>query len=157
MKVSDPLNHRFFYEGEMTPSHFFVDENNYYLGGVHNTPWLMGEDEIKKVLIEWKELQIVLAKLFTERQNKETRPLMVKGISLFLKSLFWMNEKPVKLIRMEEELDQLIIKPVNLQDRFQFLMNRPTLHHAFIQLSELMVETEKMYYKNLVIKKRVSR
>ncbi|WP_050632304.1 YpoC family protein [Bacillus andreraoultii] len=156
MKVSEPLNHRFFYEGKMTPSDFFVDENKYYLGDLGDTPWLMGESEIKKILSEWNELRIKLLKLFKERQNKETRLFMVKGISLFLKLLFWTNERPVVLTRLEEELNRLKVKPVNIEDRMQFLMNRPTLHHAFIQLSELIVETEKMFYKNLVIKKRVS-
>lgn len=157
MKVSEQLEHKLFYIHDLTPADFFPEENDFYLGTDHRTPWKSGEEAIKKIIQDWQECHNKVAELFQARKNKDAKPLMVKGISLFIKLLFWSNEVPVDLSNLDGRLEMLVAKPVNIQDRLQFLMVRPTLHHSFIQLSELMIEQEKIYYKHQVMKKRVNR
>ena len=77
---------------------------------------------------------------------------MKKGIGLFLQFLFWSNDRPISAIE-STPLNLLEIKPVNLEERLGFIISRPNLFHSYRQLSELMVEHEKLFAKNKIIKK----
>lgn len=157
MQVSEPLQHEFFYLDSLTPADFFPEENRFYLGVNESMPWKNEKEAVIQIVQEWKLYMNELTALFKERKNKETKPLMVKGISLFIRLLFWSNNEPTDLKNLHEKLVLFEAKPVNIGERLQFLMQRPTLYHSFIQLSELMIEQEKIYYKYLVMKKRVNR
>jgi hypothetical protein len=157
MQVSERIQHEFFYLDSLTPADFFPEENRFYLGMNESMPWKNEKEAVIQIVQEWKPYMNELTALFKERKNKETKPLMVKGISLFIRLLFWSNNEPTDLKNLQEKLVQFEVKPVNIGERLQFLMQRPTLYHSFIQLSELMVEQEKIYYKYLVMKKRVNR
>ena len=78
---------------------------------------------------------------------------MIEGIALFIKLVFWTNEQPVRLKNIFVELEQFPATPVNVRDRLEFIMARPAHYHAYIQLSELMVEQEKIFYIQTAIKK----
>ena len=54
------------------------------------------------------------------------------------------------------QLTLLEMKPVNLEERLGFIISRPTLFHSYRQLTELMVEQEKLYAKKNIVKKRLS-
>lgn len=157
MQVSERLQHGFFYLDSLTPADFFPEENRFYLGMDESMPWKNEEEAVIQIVQEWKPYMNELTTLFKERKNKEAKPLMIKGISLFIRLLFWSNNESTDLKNLQEKLVQFEAKPVNIVERLQFLMQRPTLYHSFIQLSELMIEQEKIYYKYLVMKKRVNR
>lgn len=113
---------------------------------------LISSKEIEALLIDWPKVKEEIRYSFEKRDKKAAVPLMEKGISLFIKFLYWSNglgESPAKEIRYEG----LQIKPVNCEERLQFIMTRPNLHHSYMQLCELMSEQEKGYRKALAIKK----
>ncbi len=157
MQVSERLQHEFFFLDSLTPADFFPEENRFYLGMDESMPWKNEKEAVIQIVQEWKSYMNELTALFKERKNKETKPLMVKGISLFIRLLFWSNNEPTDLKNLHEKLVLFEAKPVNIGERLQFLMQRPTLYHSFIQLSELMIEQEKIFYKFVVMKKRVNR
>jgi hypothetical protein len=77
---------------------------------------------------------------------------MKKGIGLFLQFLFWSNDKQIAVLA-NTSLSLLEVKPVNIDERLGFIISRPNLFHSYRQLSELMVEQEKLYAKKNIVKK----
>ncbi|WP_066369559.1 YpoC family protein [Neobacillus fumarioli] len=99
------------------------------------------------ILEEWKTVKDQLEDVFRRRDLTNVKTYMDKGIELFKQLLALTNDKTEL-----PPFDQLVYKPVNLAERFEFIMNRPNLYHSFRQLSELMKELEKLYVKNNVKK-----
>ena len=110
------------------------------------------EVEISNLLTEWKNSKVQLEVLFRERNYKNAKVLMDKGIQLFTQFLAWSNDWPVT---MNETLNyrQLEFKPVNVEERLAFITSRPALYHSYRQLSELMIEQEKLFVKRNILKK----
>jgi hypothetical protein len=108
--------------------------------------------EVSSILQEWSGVKARLEELFHERNHENTRELMQHGIGLFVQFLYLSNGKTVSS-ESPIPLMQFDLKPVNIEERFAFIKSRPSLFHSFRQLSELMVEQEKMFVKNNIIKK----
>jgi hypothetical protein len=112
-------------------------------------------DSISLLLTEWNTIKAELEILYRNRDQKNTLHGMKKGIGLFLRFLYWSNDSHVKVKELKP-LDSLEIIPVNLDERLGFIINRPNLFHSYRQLSELMMEQEKLYAKTNIVKKRLS-
>ena len=112
-------------------------------------------DSISLLLTEWNTIKAELEILYRNRDQINTLHGMKKGIGLFLQFLYWSNDSPVKVNELKP-LDSLEIIPVNLDERLGFIINRPNLFHSYRQLSELMMEQEKLYAKKNIVKKRLS-
>lgn len=115
-------------------------------------PWEMHEEFIPFLLNEWENTKPLLEDFFSRRDIKQVEGPMKFGISLLIEFVYWVNEQPVQLSPAILQ-NNLSIKPVNLEERLSFILARPTLHHSYIQLSELMVEMEKQYVKQMALKK----
>jgi hypothetical protein len=109
-------------------------------------------ESITSLLQEWKDTKEELEVLFREREQKNAQELMTKGISLFKQFLTLSNRVPGSLDEPFKSI-QLDFKPVNLEERLGFVMSRPALFHSYRQLSELMIEQEKLYVKKNIQKK----
>lgn len=109
------------------------------------------EVEISNLLTEWKNSKEELEVLFREREYKNAKVLMDKGIQLFTQFLAWSNDLPVTLNALN--FKQLEFKPVNVEERLAFIISRPSLYHSYRQLSELMIEQEKLFVKRNILKK----
>lgn len=109
-------------------------------------------DQFSNLLKEWEDRKVQLESLFRERNYKNAKELMEKGITSFIQFLSWSNELPV---RQDEPLNftQFEYKPVNVEERLGFIMSRPNLYHSYRQLSELMIEQEKLFMKRSILKK----
>jgi len=150
------LRHPSFYEGGYSPDSLFPEDYHFYTGQnrEQSYPWMEGQEKIRKLIKEWQELKPAISGLFGERKAKDASRLMTKGCALFLQFLFWSNGRPVCMEGMEEKIDELQVKPVNVGERLQFILSHLKLYHSFLQLGELFVEQEKAYAKYLVIKNR---
>jgi len=104
------------------------------------------------ILAEWEIIQSQLAPLFRARDQKNTKEWMENGINLFLQFLYLTNHETF-LSSNEIRYDQFLYKPVNLEERIDFIHSRPGLYHSYRQLSELMLEQEKQFVKSNIIKK----
>jgi hypothetical protein len=107
------------------------------------------EDKCLPLWQEWKEEKQVIEEIFKKRGKAKAR--VQKGISLFIQLLHLVNDQAEVIDPLD--LSQLKIKPINVQERLDFIIKRPSLYHSFIQLNELMTELEKQYIKQLAIKK----
>jgi hypothetical protein len=116
-------------------------------------PWL-NDEIIPSVFHDWEEIKKQLEGFFSERKKDQSKELMVQGIAQCLCAMFWQNQQPVELKDWESVSKSFTYKPVNWQERMNFIMTRPNLYHSFIQLSELMEELKKIYYKQQALKKR---
>ncbi|MEH7093432.1 YpoC family protein [Neobacillus vireti] len=104
------------------------------------------------ILAEWGIIQSQLVPKFRARDQKDTKEWMEKGINLFLEFLYLTNHETF-LSSNEISYDQFLYKPVNLEERIDFINSRPGLYHSYRQLSELMLEQEKQFVKSNIIKK----
>jgi hypothetical protein len=120
-------------------------------------PWKQPERYLPAVLKQWTENKMNLDQLFKMRNRKDARKPMVDSISLFLDFLFWMNRKPVTKLLDWDIVEKLDVKPMNIRERLDFMLQKPDLYHSFIQLCELFVEAEKQYVKLLAMKKQTPR
>jgi hypothetical protein len=162
LAIPAELNHPFFFSQEEIlvnkPNNSFPLSENfiyelYFFNGMDTCmPWMNPQESVPILLEEWQQLKNHLKLLFQKRKQEFILESMKKGIGLFLQLLFWSNGKPVHL-KEPIPFSQLTSKPVNVQERLDFIISRPKLFHSFIQLSELMVEQEKHYMKNVVVKK----
>ncbi|MDQ0197544.1 YpoC family protein [Neobacillus ginsengisoli] len=109
-------------------------------------------EAISQIIEEWLKVKVVLEELYRNRDQINTLVSMKKGIELFLQFVFWTNEKQV-ILQEPIPWNHIEYKPVNIEERFEFIMSRPNLFHSFRQLSELMVEQEKQYMKKNIMKK----
>lgn len=140
LKTDNDANTPFFYEVL-----FFSDKEGL-------KPWEKPEETVSALLEDWTILKEEIRSLF-EKRNKDLIPdLMRKGISYFIELLYWSNEQP-SVLSPRIYYDKLPIKPVNIEERLEFIISRPNLFHSFMQLSELIIEQEKGFKKALAIKK----
>ncbi|WP_455661393.1 YpoC family protein [Pradoshia sp.] len=102
---------------------------------------------------EWEAVAEGTEERLAKRQTKEIGPYMQKGIVLFLSILFWSNKTSVHLDNLEEEIRSLPHKPVNVDERISYILNRPNTYPAYMQLKSLMDEQKKMVAKLIALKK----
>ena len=164
MIIPKELVHSFFFsENEIIviPTHAlqkinttepFVYEAAFFSGIEAIKPWECPEESIPLLLEEWQTIKKELDMLFAKREVDDAKPLMKKGVGLFIQFIYWVNGRPA-ILANRLDLNSLSIKPVNLSDRLEFILTRPALYHSFIQLTELMTEMNKHYVKAYIIKK----
>ena len=74
---------------------------------------------------EWAATAELAEEKLANRQTKELKQDMQKGIILFLSILFWSNKKSVQLDNLLGEIQSLAHKPVNADERIGYILNRP--------------------------------
>jgi hypothetical protein len=109
-------------------------------------------ESIPQLIKEWKDIKDQLEILFRERDQQNAKKLMDQGINLFIQFISLSNGFPASLDKPFTP-NQYDFKPVNVEERLGFIMSRPALYHSYRQLSELMVEQEKLYVKSNILKK----
>lgn len=113
------------------------------------------EKNISLLIAKWNGVKSELETLYRNRDQKSTLQLMRKGIVYYLQFLFCSNDKQVNS-KEPIPLNQLELKPVNLEERLTYILSRPNLFHSYRQLSELFTEQEKLFAKKNIVKKRLS-
>ncbi|WP_052352813.1 YpoC family protein [Neobacillus dielmonensis] len=104
------------------------------------------ETAAKRILKEWADMKHNLERLFRERDFKNVDAMMKQGIGLFIRFLYITNgqdDQPAS--RQPIPYQEFSVIPINLEERLEFVRNRPNLFHSYRQLSELMVELEKLF------------
>lgn len=100
----------------------------------------------------WQKIKIELEELHRQRKKNVLEETSKKAIHLFMQYLYMSNDKSVSF---QEPLSftDLEIKPVNLKERLEFILARPSLFPSYVQLCELMAEQEKLAAKKRIMKK----
>lgn len=118
-------------------------------------PWTSPGLYLPQIHDEWNKWKTKMEELHHLRKKEGIIELMKKGITLFLQYLFWSNGKPVCLEKLPS-FGALKLKPVNMEERAEFIFSRPSLYHSYVQLCELLNEQEKLFAKECIIKKASS-
>jgi hypothetical protein len=134
----------------------FSYELLFYNGIEANRPWTNPEQFVPTLQDIWGKVKPIIEEMHHQRKKDGIKEAMKKGIGLFLQFLYWSNGKPVFLKELPL-FTNISIKPVNLEERVGFIISRPGLYHSYVQLCELMIEQEKLFAKNMMIKKASSR
>lgn len=103
--------------------------------------------EVEKVLKEWNECKEALGIHFKNRDSEKALPLMERAIKLFEEFIFISNG----LIQGSGSIKDCKTKPVNVEERLDFIVSRPKLFHSFKQLVELFDEQEKQFAKQAAL------
>lgn len=109
-------------------------------------------ENVSTLLKEWEDIKMRLEQLFRERDQTNAKGWMEKGIALFIQFLYYTNEESTALSD-SIPFQRFYFKPVNIEERLGFIIARPGLYHSYRQLSELMVEQEKLFVKKSITKK----
>ncbi|MGG0178273.1 YpoC family protein [Gottfriedia acidiceleris] len=133
---------------------FFYESNQILVNESSNIP-NESDEIIKEMFNEWKEESEHISNYFKQRNRKLASEPMIRGLANFISILTWLNgQMLLNLNNLLLELDKLKIKPINLDERINFLLNQPDHYHSFIQLSGLYTELEKLYYKQKITSSR---
>ena len=116
-------------------------------------PWKIPDQTIPAVMNEWGKIKEELTIKFSNRDHA-VGELMRKGISLFYEVLYWSNNQPAVL---DIPIYENLIKPINSGERLKFILSRMNNYHSFVQLTELFIEMEKLFWKQQVIMKKASK
>ena len=115
-------------------------------------PW-ENTSYIKDAEAEWLELRGRLNEAYSARSSEKIASLMKKAIAHFMMYLFWTNGMPANPAKWEDELQNMLVKPVNAEERLNFVLVRPALFHSYKQMHQLFIEQMKQYAKHQAIHK----
>lgn len=102
---------------------------------------------VERVLSEWRHSKDELDIHFQNRDSDKALPFMKRAIDLFEQFLISSNSlSPDKYC-----IKDCKIKPVNVEERLDFIVSRPTLFHSYKQLAELFNEQEKLFAKQTIL------
>lgn len=133
---------------------FFSDEVALYGGKVvGERPWERPAKEIPQLIQSWKKIELQIDKKDRSKDKEQLNNLMLEGIMILFKLLFWSNEQPVNFQKWQKRLAHFSIKPVNLIERIEFILMRPFSYHAFRQLKGIVDEQHKHFAREEAIKK----
>lgn len=107
---------------------------------------------MSELSMNWQKVKREIEELHHQRKKEGLEVATKKGLNMFIAFLYRSNDIPARHEGMLSFAD-LEMKPVNLKERFDFILARPGLFPAFIQLCELMSEQEKLYAKKKMMKK----
>ncbi|HAC3586921.1 TPA_asm: hypothetical protein GZN75_00005, partial [Listeria monocytogenes] len=80
--------------------------------------------------------------------HKKPSPVTVRdALGIFLSILFWSNHRPVQLDNLMDQIKTLETKPLNLDERLEYVLKRGNTYLGFRQLNELMLEQRKLIAK----------
>lgn len=113
----------------------------------HNYLSHENDQAVERILGEWSQCNSELAIHFKSRESDKTLPVMKKAIDLFNQLLAVSNG----LNQTAFSIKDCKIKPVNVDERLDFIGFRPQLFHSYKQLAELFAEQEKQYVKHAVL------
>lgn len=167
MKIPDAFVHSFFYtkQDSIDLTNFdmediitipFKYDIAYYQGAApYQLPWENTSDSIPLILMSWKAKEVKLNALHEKRDRRAAREEVIPAIAWYLQMQFWMNGQPVRsLNEWKRELGSLKWKPMNVDERLDFVMKKPELYHSFIQLQQLFTECAKLFYKRKALENR---
>jgi hypothetical protein len=115
-------------------------------------PWNNWETSIPYLLKYWKKLDQSIQESFQNHKGKADRHKMLQSLSYYLLFIHWLNNQPVQTLSFHP-FSQFSYKPVNVEERLKFIMQKPEQYHSFIQLQQLFHETEKLFYKRKALDK----
>lgn len=97
------------------------------------------------VYTKWEEIEEELAMHFRNRDLKKAEAPMMEALALFIQSLFFIHgqSSPAtkdKVLALSKNLSH---RPINIDERLNYILNKPIHYLSFVQLKELFAELKK--------------
>ncbi|WP_338451827.1 hypothetical protein R4Z09_08140 [Niallia oryzisoli] len=127
----------------------FLYDAAYFHGYETLKPWEISARTVPAILAIWSSVKAELHEKFSLRDQAAAIEPMKKGIGLFLEILYWSNQSPV-LWKLNKTV-LLDSKPVNWEERLNFIVTYLNKYHSYIQLTELFSEMEKLFIKHKIM------
>ncbi|MDT8859969.1 hypothetical protein N0O92_06965 [Alkalihalobacillus sp. MEB130] len=130
----------------------------YYDITMDQCPWEDKHSILPQLFEWWKKEQEILECFYKQRQSSEAKEIMVVMIAVFIDALFWLNGRQVRRIDcLGDDVKSLLYKPVNCEERLEFILNAPIKYPSFVQLKSMYQELNKKYAKVKVLEQHKSR
>ncbi|MBC2255286.1 hypothetical protein HCB46_07365 [Listeria ivanovii] len=125
----------------------FWQEQQFYTRGGGVIPWKNQTDKACRKLA--KHMTNLAESMEKElKVHKKPAPVVVRdALGIFLSILFWSNHRPVQLDNLMEQISTLDMKPLNLEERLEYVLKRGNTYLGFRQLNELVLEQRKSIAK----------
>jgi hypothetical protein len=122
---------------------------------LEKSPWNHPEESVPVLFNIWKQMMLKVREGFKKRDKSDLqKKSLLKCLSLYIVCLHWMNRRSVQTNKVNAmSINTMLFKPVNCEERLQFIINNPYQYHAFVQLEQLFGELEKSFYKALAMNK----
>ncbi|WP_088808580.1 MULTISPECIES: YpoC family protein [unclassified Listeria] len=126
----------------------FWQETLFYTKNEGVQPWANDAEKACRKLT--KQMTAILSAMEAKfrAHEKPDSYLVQDALGIFLSILFWSNRKPVRLENLNEALNELSIKPLNLEERLEYCLMRAHTFPGFKQLNELLLEQRKLIAKH---------
>ena len=129
---------------EMPPFYFNITKQQ----SSFTSEWMI------KLFEEWKLEKNNVQTFFKQKNGNYISNMMRRFIAHFTEALFWINDEEIDDLHvLGDSISHFKWKPINSSERLEYIIAHYKKYHAFIQLSELYTELEKLYYKKRQIEK----
>ncbi|MFC7392666.1 YpoC family protein [Scopulibacillus cellulosilyticus] len=106
-------------------------------------PWQFKES-CSILLKQWDSRKEEISGLLRRRNQQRAREPMCRSIANFIDLMFWMHHIPVKFEHeITDSFSLLSYRPINVEERLKFILERPDHYLSFVQLNELYTECGK--------------
>lgn len=99
-----------------------------------------------ELLIWFDQQKPHIQQLFDAREFKEAIKPMTEAVQSFKVLLYELNQTD----DVTKDMDSLLIKPINIKERFEYVEANLKQYHAYLQLITLYEEVEKLYAKEAI-------
>ncbi|MBC2142181.1 hypothetical protein HCA89_07640 [Listeria innocua] len=125
----------------------FWQEQQFFTKGEGVIPWKNETDRACRKLA--KHMTNLAESMEADlKVHQKPSPVIVRdALGIFLSILFWSNHRPVQLDNLTEQIKTLETKPLNLEERLEYVLKRGNTFLGFRQLNELVLEQRKLIAK----------
>ncbi|GEM01431.1 hypothetical protein SAMN05421839_11115 [Halolactibacillus halophilus] len=99
-----------------------------------------------ELLTRFDQQKPEIQQLFDTRKFKEAIEPMTEAVQSFKVLLYELNQTN----DLTTDMDGLLIKPINIKERFDYVEDNLKQYHAYLQLITLYEEVEKLYAKEAI-------
>lgn len=125
----------------------FWQEQQFFRQGKGVMPWKENREVACRKLVKHAKAIAEDIEEDFERKKKPEPTIVRDGLGLFLSILFWSNGRPVQLQDLNKQLETLTIKPLNIEERLHYILEKGDTYPGFKQWEELFLEQRKWIAK----------
>ncbi|WP_163654088.1 YpoC family protein [Listeria sp. PSOL-1] len=125
----------------------FWQEQLFYTEASGVMPWKDNREQACRHLN--KNMNVLLDEIYAslEKKEKPSSSTVRDALGIFISVLFWSNGRPVQLMDLWDQIETLVIQPLNLAERLAYVLERGDTFLGYSQLKELMLEQRKLIVK----------
>ncbi|WP_078553315.1 YpoC family protein [Bacillus alkalicellulosilyticus] len=140
----------FKYNTETQPFYYDIVESESNI-----QPWQTSEQYVPQLFLLWREIQPDLQSCYQRRDRTSAHRPMRIAIAMLIQAVYWTNEQKVEsIVELAKVIASLAYTPINCGERLQFILRDPTHFHSYNQVKAMFDESEKLYYRAQLLKKK---